>query len=331
MMYFFLFFLFCFTGCQNSSPHSSTVHFSQTRMTIDYNIIVGESLNEEKKRIVQQVIDQVFYEINVTFNKWNSYSEISVINALPENTPYHVSPALLQFFNRIDELVTLSGGLFDPTIEPLQKLWLVYLKQGLEPPIEEINRIKPSIGWNTIEIIEGDLIKKDKRTQLDFGGVAKGLCVDMLIERLSQEGLSNLYVEWGGEIRTSGMHPSNRPWRIFISHLGDRDPSKALAFLELNNQALATSGDYFQYWNVIDKNGDQKTYCHVFNPLTFSPLEVKVNSIASASLRAKDCVTADALAKVLMLFDSTSQAEEWVKYLQNEKGMDVACWIISRN
>lgn len=330
MMYFVLIVLFFFTGCQNTSTHSSPVHFSQNRMTIDYHIIVGESLDEKKKKMVQNVIDQVFYEIDMIFNKWNPQSEISIINALPENTVHSLSSPLLHFLKKIDELVALSGGLFDPTIEPLQKLWINYLDLGIEPPIEEIDKIKPSIGWDKIEVNEGNLIKKDKRTQLDFGGVAKGLCVDMLIERLSELGLLNLYVEWGGEIKTLGTHPSNRPWRIFISHLGDGDPNKGLAFLELNNQAIATSGDYFQFWAVNDRYGHPKTYCHVFNPLTLYPLEVKNGSVASASFRARDCLTADALAKVLMLFNSVSEAEAWIKYLQNEKKMDVACWIINR-
>ena len=288
-------------------------------MTIDYHITIGQQLTAGQKREVELIIEQVFFEIDQIFNKWNPNSEISIINRLPASILHPISPQLLAFLEKINRLVILSERRFDPTIEPLQKLWIGYLEKGQEPPLEKIESLKPSIGWNNILIEEGALRKLDERTQLDFGGVAKGLCVDMLVERLFQAGYPHLYVEWGGEIRACGNHPSNRPWHIYISSPSDSDPSKAIAFLDLQDQALATSGDYYQYWTIIDKNGKQKRVCHIFNPLTLAPMETKKGSVASASLLAHDCVTADALAKVLMLFNSPEEAEQWIGKLQAEE------------
>ena len=136
-------------------------------------------------------------------------------------------------------------------------------------------------------------------------------------------------MEWGGEIRTLGVHPSLRPWRVYISHLGNPDPNQAIAHINLINRALATSGDYFQYWEVTTEKGEKKIFCHIFNPLTLVPVEVKLGSVASASLLAKDCVTADALAKVLMLFNSAEEAQAWLENLRTHDP-DLACWIATR-
>lgn len=281
---------------------------------------------------VQHVIDKTFLEIDEVYNKWNPQSEISRINALPAQTPHILSPSLARFLEKTDVLVKLSGGRFDPTVEPLQQLWKDKLMQGKIPSIAEVEGLRPCIGWHTLHLSNGILIKKEGATKLDLGGIAKGYCVDLLIERLHQLGLDHLYVEWGGEIRTLGRHPSGRPWRVFITRLGNPDPAHALATIELVDSALATSGDYFQNWTITTREGAERSYCHVFNPHTLSPLEVKPGSIASASLLAPDCMTADALAKVLMLFDTQAEAMAWFEELQQRYPLlALACWIDDSN
>lgn len=321
--------LFLLQSCQDVTSKQPT-HFTQNVMTIDYHISIGDPLTAIQKQQIQKVIDSTFEEINAIYNKWNPNSELSFLNNLAAHTPYVLSPQLYQFLQRIDTLVRLSNGRFDPTIEPLQQLWKKKLEQGQCPTLQEVENLRPCIGWDTIHFANGIFYKEDERIRLDLGGVAKGFCVDLLIERLHQIGLQHLYVEWGGEIRTLGFHPSKRPWCVYISYLANPDPSKALAQVNLIDRALATSGDYFQYWRIITEQGEEKIYCHVFNPLTLAPLEVRPGSVASASLLALDCMTADALAKVLMLFNSTEEAQEWIKNLQ-EQFPYLTCWIATRS
>lgn len=320
-------FLLLLGSCQSSSSFPTV--FTQNVMTIDYRILVGEQLTPQQKTRIQSIIDSTFHEIDSLYNKWNPHSELSQLNALPAHTPHLLSQQLFQFLEHLDTLIQLSEGYFDPTIEPLQQLWKKYLTQQQCPPLKEIEALKPCIGWHHMHFKDGIFYKDHDQTQLDLGGVAKGLCVDLLIERLQQAGFQHLYVEWGGEIRTLGMHPAQRPWRVYISRLGNPDPTQAIAQFELVNRALATSGDYFQFWKVQTEEGEEKTYCHIFNPLTLAPLEVKSGSIASASLLAKDCMTADALAKVLMLFDTVEEAQGWLQKLQGQFP-ELACWIVVR-
>ncbi len=298
-------------------------------MTIDYHITIGDPLTASQTAYVQHVIDSSFQEVNDIYNKWNENSELSGLNKLQAYTKVKLSAQLYRFLSRTQDLVKLSDGRFDPTIEPIQKLWKEKLGLRQVPSLQEIENLRPCIGWNTLHIEEGLFYKEDSRTQLDLGGIAKGYCVDLIVEKLHQTGINNLYVEWGGEIRTLGFHPSNRPWCVYISRLDNSDPAVAIAKVNLINQSLATSGDYFQHFDIIDDKGEKKTYCHVFNPLTLAPLEIKPGSVASASLLAKDCMTADALAKVLMLFDSTEEAQAWIHERQKQIP-ELSCWIITR-
>jgi len=320
-------FLICLSlyGCQPERPHSPTL-FVQNRMTIDYRILIGDIVKPEQRKEIQSIIDSTFYEIDTIYNKWNPSSELSQLNAMKGGEVKVLSPQLYSFLERVGKLVQISGGLFDPTVEPLELLWISKLTANQEPTAAEIEDLASCIGWDKIHLINRKFYKDDSRTQIDLGGVAKGYCVDLLIERLTKARFANLYVEWGGEIRTTGTHPAKRPWNIYISRLHDTDPQHALAWLSLYNQAIATSGDYHQTWTIQTTNG-KKTYTHIFNPKTMAPVIVQPGSVASATLVAEDCVTADALAKVLMLFNSAEEAEQWVKSLPY---LNVSYWIATR-
>ena len=317
-----LLFLVC---CQSTAPHPPVTKLAQTAMTIEYHISIGDPLPIRKKRkqnkSLQQLLKRSIPSITNGIRNLNSAGSTGFLPdpAQPFATTLSISCAASSF-------VQLSEGRFDPTVEPLQNLWKERLERGVQPSDEEINALRPCIGWHTLHLSDGSLWKEDSRTQLDLGGAAKGLCVDLLIERLHAAGLDNLFVEWGGEMRTLGIHPSGRPWHVYITHLENPDPAAAIAHLDLKGQALATSGDYFQNWTIKTTEGKELTYCHIFNPLTLAPLVVKPGSVASASLMARNCVTADALAKVLMLFDSANEAQAWIKSLQ-EQFPELSCWL----
>jgi len=293
-------------------------------MTIDYRILVGSSLTNEEKKNIQEVIDTTFHEIDTIYNKWNPDSELSQVNRLPAHTKMEISPKLKKLLTLTDEIVTISEGRFDPTIEPLQHLWKKRLESGKKPSADEIAAISPFVGWKTIHFKNGVLYKEDGRTSVDLGAIAKGYGVDLLAENLHTQGYSNLFVDWGGEIRVLGEHPDKRPWHIFISRLNDTDPDHAIVHLDLRDQSVATSGDYLQKWSV-----EGTTYFHIIDPQTFQPLEMKNGSIASASVLASSCALADGLATAAMLFPDIDQAEAWTAKVR-EHYPEVRLWLLSR-
>lgn len=326
----FLPFLLLVASCSQKESVQEPKHLSGVAMTVPYKILIGHSLSTTELDKIQAIIQSTFHEIDTIFNKWNPDSELSRLNQQQKEDPLLLSPSLYKFLEKTDTLVKMTNGRFDPTVEPLQQIWKKYLEKGVLPPQELIESIRPAIGWNTLTFKEGYCVKAHSLTAIDLGGIAKGHCVDLIVERLEKAGFSQLYVEWGGEIRTQGNHPSGRPWRINISRLSDQNPENALYSLDLVNQSIATSGDYYQFWTVSGEKGSTKTFCHIFNPITLMPLEVKKGSVASASLVAEDCLTADALAKVLMLFDTVQEAEEWIKEIQITHP-SIGCWIVTRD
>lgn len=320
----FLSLLGLLTSCQKQDAPSVTT-FSGHAMTINYRIMIGQSLNDEEITLTEILINDTFQEINLIYNKWNPASEISYINQLPPGSQHVLSPGLHDLFQQTNQIVVLTQGRFDPTIKPLQDLWKTKLEKGEIPSQEEINSLQAITGWHHLHFDSGILTKDHPAVQVDLGGIAKGLCVDLLVQRLNAKGYPHVYVEWGGEIRASGHHPAQRPWTIYISRLGDNDPTHAIATIPLNNQAIATSGDYMQYWTI-----KSTTYSHIIDPKSGTPLTVHPGSIASASIVADSCLVADALATAVMLFDNENEAKEWLEQVK-ETYPSLAFWIVPRD
>lgn len=298
-------------------------------MTVPYRIQVAGDLALEDQQHLYSVINSVFAKVDRIFNEWNSDSEISVFNSLPAHQPMRLSPPLHQFLQDVDHYVALTEGRFDPTVGPLVDLWRTSLDQSRIPSAAARESIQEQIGWQQLEIGLETISKKTAQCGLSLSGVAKGHCVDMLVETLKQEGYPNVYVEWGGEIRCNGEHPEGRSWSVFVSKLGDSDPNNALAIVALNNSAIATSGDYLQQWRVLDDTFEPRTYSHIINPATGIPIEVKPGRIASATVMAPTCALADALATAAMLFDSIEEAQQWTQKIQQEVP-GTAFWLVVR-
>ncbi len=305
-------------------------------MTMPYRIEIGKELSRDEKIEVHNLIDAVFFEIDTIYNKWNPDSELTALNNLKAYEKKTISPKLASFLKRCDFFVQLSCGKFDPTVEAIQQLWKRHLEKNTTPSKIDIEKLRSSIGWQNIVIENNIFYKKQDQTAMDLSGCVKGYAVDLFVERLKAKGYENTLVDWGGEMRAHGHHPQGRNWTVYIANLDDLDPEHALAYLPLINQAIATSGDYLQYWTVFNEETNQNkfqkksvTYFHVFDPVTLRPLAITDESIASASCLASDCLTADALATMLLMCQNMEEAKALAERLQKAVP-NTAFWIMSR-
>ena len=125
---------------------------------------------------------------------------------------------------------------------------------------------------------------------ITLDGIAKGFIVDEGVGVLKDFGFDNVLVEAGGDLLASGKKTDQKPW-----YIGIQSPRKAkerlLASFEVSNQAVATSGDYLQFYTPDMKNH------HIIDPRSgYSAPE-----LASASIIGSSGAQADALATALMV------------------------------
>ncbi len=270
-------------------------------MTMPYRIVLGTSLGPSEIKEFKREIDSLFHVIDTVYNNWNTESELSKINRAPSGVAIPLSQELANFLLQIDLFYRISEGRFDPTLGKLKTLWLLHLKRHSLPNEENWRDCYEQSGWEKISIdfTKKTLTKNNSQLQLDLCGAVKGFAVDCLLE-ICQNFCPNSYVEWGGEIKTSGNHPSGRSWRIASSATPQ--------ILELSNTAVATSGNSHQQWSV-----EGRVYTHILDPHTGQPLELHEYPIICATVIHPSCAFADAMATVLMTFSTKAEAEAWAK------------------
>ena len=201
-------------------------------------------------------------------------------------------------FEKATEVWKATGGYFDPTVGALVNAY------GFGPA-KAINELNPQqkdsllvlTGWQKLQLRENHTIKKESPDIfIDFNALAKGYVVDVIGDYLHQMGNQHYMVEIGGEIVARGNSPkTGQAWKIAIDDPRQGAQRKFLQTLTLHNQALASSGNYRKY-RIDTITGER--FVHSVNPLTGS---AKKTNILSTSVKAPDCMTADAWATALMV------------------------------
>jgi len=284
------------------------MHWHGNAMTIPYHIHIGQLPPNVSYNQAYAVIEKTFREIDETLNKYNPLSEISKFNHWKEKTPFACSPKLFFLLQQCEHFYLLSNGRFDPTISPLKESWKLALMDRVLPSKEALENLPP-IGWENISLYDnGSVCKSDKRVALDLGGIAKGYAVDLLVEHLADLGVTEMYVEWGGEIRVQGGHQEKRAWNIGIY---SPDEEKPMRFIEINEGALATSGDYLQAWSLFT-DGKELCFSHFLDPQKKAPYPASKKSV---TIKHESCLVADALATV---FCTLSPDEDPNDFLQEK-------------
>ena len=113
MRAFCLLFLLFLASCSSSR---APTRFQGLAMHVPFNVLIGDSLNGEKSMQVEAEIWGVFTEINQIYNNWNPLSEVSALNQAEANQKICLSSNLASFLQKVDSLVGLTEGRFDPTV-----------------------------------------------------------------------------------------------------------------------------------------------------------------------------------------------------------------------
>ena len=242
---------------------------------------------------IQNEIETELNKVNKTFSTFDSTSVISLIN---QNKPVKVNDMFAEVFDLSEQVSKETDGAFDITVAPIVNLWGFGFKSEQKPTKEKINRLRPLIGYNKVEL-DGDVVKKkNKNIMLDCSGIAKGYGVDVVARYLREQGIKNFMIEIGGEIVTSGVNENRLPWKIGVTKPLNNKTSvnqEIEVILNITDKALATSGNYRNFYY---KNG--KKYAHTIDPKTGYPVQ---HSLLSSTVITKKCAIADAYATSFMV------------------------------
>jgi FAD:protein FMN transferase len=305
----------CFVAMLSAFGFSEPAKIKLTGSTMGttYSVVISAD-SEFNKNEVQVAIDARLDEIDALMSTWRAESELSRFNRststdwfpVAEETQFVVAEAL--------RVAKESDGAFDPTVGPLVRLWnfgAAKQREATPPTDDEIKKTQASIGFAKVEVRrDPPAIRKTlPSVELDLSGIAKGFAVDAISELLVELNFSSHLVEIGGEMKARGKRPDGSAWAIGIERPSELR-RELHAALPLEDRAIATSGDYRNYYEV-----DGKRYSHTIDPTTGKPI---AHTLASVSIITDSCMTADAWATGINVLGPTKGLE-----LAKQKGLAV--------
>jgi thiamine biosynthesis lipoprotein len=274
--------------------------------TIGYHIKYKDS----EKRNFKSSIDSLLLVFNDALSHYLVDSELSRLNKSDAPQSYS-SPFMLPVLQESKRIYELSNGAYNPAIMPLVNVWGFGPDESMAPDSTVIDSLLAFSDFSLVEFNYQQVWKKDPRVQLDFSASAKGYAVDVIGHFLLSKGIENYFVEIGGEVVCKGLNAKNQSWRIgIINPESDLFNQSFIATVDVSDLAVATSANNFNY-RIID----EIKYSHTINPATGYPV---TQSILSASIFAKECMTADALATACMVMG----IEKSISMIENMPDID---------
>jgi len=246
----------------------------------------------ESGKNLQTSIDSLLVVFNNSLSTYIPDSELSQFNradSLLFKSTYF--PQVLQASKLVFEQ---TGGAFDPTVGPLVNVW------GFGPGGPElkdstdISMLLDVVGFEKIIFDQKQVKKAKPGIYLDFSAIAKGQGVDVIADFLNKRGIENYLIEIGGELVAKGVNEKGELWKVGINRPDESASASDLySIIALEDRGMATSGNYRNYYVR-----DSVKISHTINPTTGYPVN---HSLLSATVLAKDCMTADAYATAIMV------------------------------
>jgi len=256
-----------------------------------WTLKVAEASQPGREDELRAVVQDALSAVDASMSTYRSDSELMALNRSEGLEPFVVSDMLARVLGEAVDVGTSSGGAFDVTVGPLVNAWGFGPDKQRSPPDQEtLSKLQARIGQDKLELTPQGVTKGHPELFVDLSAIAKGFAVDLVVERLVDIGVSNVLMEVGGEIVARGKNPQDRPWRLGIETPSEADRQVHHA-VSLRDAAMATSGDYRQYYEV-----EGRRVSHLIDPRTAQPIE---HRLASVTVIADRCSTADAWATAL--------------------------------
>ena len=259
--------------------------------TFQVTIARGEAAADA--RVLEREIAARLEEVNRQMSTYRDDSEISRFNRSRSTDWIRVSPDFAHVLRVAQKISAWSEGAFDVTIGPLVNLWGFGPNAipNRVPPPDSIAARKARVGYEKIRVDRSaSAIKKETAGVFcDLSAIAKGFGVDRVATYLDSLGIDRYFIEIGGELRTKGRNRLGRRWRVGIA--SPAEPGALQKVLALDDMAMATSGDYHNYFER-----DGVRYSHTIDPRTGHPI---AHGLASVSVVHQSCLYADGLATAI--------------------------------
>ena len=246
--------------------------------------------------------------IESIMSHYSGVSELARVESLAAVSATACSPELTQVIRRSQELANASGGAFDITVGAFTRLWN-FSDGGTVPSPAALGTAGERVGFRLVQLDGNRLRLQMAGVRLDLGAAAKGYAVDRAATEFQRRGVTCGLIEAGGDIRYWGRKPDGSSWRFGIQH--PRRPDEIIEVEDIGLSALATSGDYEQFFEF-----EGRRFHHILDPHTGYPARAST----SATVWADNAMDADILATAAFVMGPLD-AIVWIESLPRTEAL----------
>ena len=252
------------------------------------------------ERYAQAAIDAAVTELRFVermMTRFSTDSDVGRANLAAASEAVTVSAETALVLEEALRWAEASRGAFDPCLGKALVLW-DFGHRGVPPAGDEVRQLAGRHLYTALELgsrgAEPVVFLRDHAAAIDLGGIAKGYAVDRAVDALRSYGIYNALVNVGGDLYALGISEDGDPWRIGIRD--PDDPDGIIDTIEASDRAVATSGDYIQYFTHKGRR-----FHHMMDPMTGEPRRSPMRSVTVA---AESCMAADAAGTAVFGADS---------------------------
>jgi thiamine biosynthesis lipoprotein len=241
------------------------------------------------------VVETEARRIEQSFSRYSDDNVVARINRA-NGEPVCVDDETAALIDYAEQINRVSEGRFDITSGVLRRLWR-FDGSDRVPAKAAVRALLPLIGWNKV-VWRRPALTLRPGMEIDFGGVAKEYAVDRCLEKIKAFASVPALVNFGGDLRVSGLRANGARWRVAIESVDRAGASEGV--IELAEGALTTSGDSRRF---LMKDGVR--YSHILDPRTGWPVKEPPRSVTVA---APTCVEAGLLSTLAMMHGRRAEA-----------------------
>jgi FAD:protein FMN transferase len=284
--------MYCFivliasAGCVSEGLISLPVVVKRTQMHMGTLVTVtAVAPSRERAQKATAAGFQEIHRLEELLSTWIATSELSHVNAAAGREAIRISPDTMHILKASLEMARLTEGGFNILVGPAVEAWSVLDRQQV-PAEAVLQAVRPLTDLRSLHLnAEQGTAYLDKiGMRVDVGGIGKGYAADMATVAMQKAGATAGVVALSGDIKTFGRLPGGIKFPFGIRH--PRREEAVLAFVDLQDEAISTAGDYERYF---EREG--RRYHHILDPVTLQP----ARDCQSVTIVARDGITADGL------------------------------------
>ena len=337
--------LFCILLCSCKPEQQKNKY---TAHSFDYFDTVAtitgyETSQAEFDKISNEIFSQLaeYHKLYTIYHRFDGMENLCTINEVKDGAhrTVKVDRRIIDMLLYAKEMYNKTDGMLNIAMGSVLSLWHDYRTIGKDnpenaslPPMAQLLEAAKHTDIDKVLIDEENLnvTLTDPLMKLDVGAIAKGYATEQIALYLEEKGVTGYLLNIGGNVRAIGSKPDGSDWLVGIENANRDD---YLAYLEIADKSVVTSGSYQRYYTV-----DGKRYHHIIHPDTQMP----ATEFTSVSILCKDSGLGDALSTAIFcmplekgktLIESMNEVEAmwlsvdgnitvssgWNKYIKKQK------------